>query len=78
MARLHNLTLKPRRVPSTIKVVKEKNMTIAEYIIVNCVDCDTEVAMTSPFDGGAVQCAAHDRPQVSFEVGEDVLEIDCA
>jgi hypothetical protein len=79
MARLHNLTIKAPRVPSqaALKVEKEKNLTIAEYIITTCVDCDTEIAMTSPFDGQAVLCAACDRPQSHFEVGEDVLAIDC-
>ena len=76
MARLHNLTLKPRRVP-TNKVEKEKNISIAEYIIVGCVECDTELAMTVPFDGQEVRCAAHDHSRTRFEVGEDVLTIDC-
>jgi len=52
-------------------------MSIAEYVIVTCDKCDTELAMTVPFDGEPVLCARHDRPSTTPpQVGEDVLAID--
>lgn len=47
------------------------------YRIVTCStpNCDTELAMAEPFDGSAVECAAHDHEQLNLSFSEPVTEV---
>ena len=73
MVRLHNLTLKSKRVPTR---KRRKSLSIAEYVIVTCAECSTELAMMQPYDGQPVLCAEHERHPTRYEVGEDVIAFE--